>query len=534
MSQTEPKSPLRRGPWILIVVAVGIAAITILGRSVWLPLIEKSDSQADHSVALADDHHDHGSDDPHHEGEDHDHETDHHAEDDHDHESDHHEGDGHDHDADDHHDEGDGHDHDAEDHHDEGDGHDHDADDHDDHDHAHEDHVTVHISENGLKNIGFVPYAVEPTLYDKKLRLPAIVVERPGRSQLHITAPLTGIVTEIHSVTGEAVEPGQPLFEMRLTHEELVAAQRGYLRNAENLDVVNREIKRLSALGEGVIAGRRILEQQYEKQKLEASLHAEEQAMLLHGITQPQIDEILETRRLFRSITVRAPEHAHGCDRCRTPHPFQIQRLGVAQGEQVEAGHELGVLADHCELHIEGMAFEDDAPLIRQAAQAGREVTAKLLAGNTPSPMLAGLEVLYVADQIDPNTRAFKVYLSLPNEMALDKTTTAGKRYIEWVYKPGQRMQLRVPVETWENQLVLPTSAIVDEGAEAYVYRQESDHFDQVPVHVLHRDQDSVVIANDGALSHGDVVAGSGAYQMHLALKNKSGGGIDPHAGHNH
>ena len=32
----------------------------------------------------------------------------------------------------------------------------------------------------------------------------------------------------------------------------------------------------------------------------------------------------------------------------------------------------------------------------------------------------------------------------------------------------------------------------------------------------------------------GDVVAGSGAYQIHLALKNKAGGGIDPHAGHNH
>jgi hypothetical protein len=29
-------------------------------------------------------------------------------------------------------------------------------------------------------------------------------------------------------------------------------------------------------------------------------------------------------------------------------------------------------------------------------------------------------------------------------------------------------------------------------------------------------------------------VAGRGAYQMNLALKNQAGGGIDPHAGHNH
>jgi hypothetical protein len=55
-----------------------------------------------------------------------------------------------------------------------------------------------------------------------------------------------------------------------------------------------------------------------------------------------------------------------------------------------------------------------------------------------------------------------------------------------------------------------------------------------VAVHVEHRDGDSAVIANDGAVAVGDVLAGKGAYQMHLALKNKSGGGIDPHAGHNH
>ena len=32
----------------------------------------------------------------------------------------------------------------------------------------------------------------------------------------------------------------------------------------------------------------------------------------------------------------------------------------------------------------------------------------------------------------------------------------------------------------------------------------------------------------------GDVVAARGAYQMHLALKNQAGGGVDPHAGHSH
>ena len=42
------------------------------------------------------------------------------------------------------------------------------------------------------------------------------------------------------------------------------------------------------------------------------------------------------------------------------------------------------------------------------------------------------------------------------------------------------------------------------------------------------------MIANDGSLFPGDKIALTGAHQMQIALKNKSGGGVDPHAGHSH
>jgi cobalt-zinc-cadmium efflux system membrane fusion protein len=405
------------------------------------------------------------------------------------------------------------------------------------HNHGHEGHsesASIELSDKGLKNIGFEPYSIEPSAYERTLTLPAIVVERPGRSQVHVTAPLTGIVTTIHAVNGEAVEPGAPLFELRLTHEELVTAQRDYLTTQANLGIVEQEIARLEGLGEGVIAGKRILEQEYEKQKLEVALLAEEQAMLLHGLSEEQITEVRQSRRLFRSLTVRAPALADAGSACQGPHLFTVQRLGVAKGEQVEVGHELAVLSDHCELHVEGQAFEDDASRIRTAADARKSVSARLLKGESPGAVVKGLEVLYVADQIDPESRALKVYLRLANQVAADRSGGDGKRFVEWRYKPGQRMQIGIPVETWENQLVLPATAVVDEGAEAYAYRQNGDHFDQVAVHVLYRDQDSLVIANDGALFPGDTIAGEGAYQMHLAIKNKAGGGVDPHAGHNH
>jgi hypothetical protein len=107
-------------------------------------------------------------------------------------------------------------------------------------------------------------------------------------------------------------------------------------------------------------------------------------------------------------------------------------------------------------------------------------------------------------------------------------------RFVSWRYRPGQRLQLRVPVEKWEKQIVLPVDAIATSGAEHFVYVQNGGHFDQVPVTVIYRDQFSVVIANNGAVFPGDVVARRGAHQMLMAIKNKAGGGIDPHAGHNH
>ena len=124
--------------------------------------------------------------------------------------------------------------------------------------------------------------------------------------------------------------------------------------------------------------------------------------------------------------------------------------------------------------------------------------------------------------------------MTLPNRVVRRDTTPDGRGFVYWQFKPGQRTQVRIPVEEWTDRIVLPVEAVAQEGAEAYVFEANDDHFDRRPVHVEYRDQEWVVIANDGSLQLGNTVAMSGAHQMQLALKNKAGGGVDPHAGHNH
>ncbi len=95
-------------------------------------------------------------------------------------------------------------------------------------------------------------------------------------------------------------------------------------------------------------------------------------------------------------------------------------------------------------------------------------------------------------------------------------------------------MEVRIPTtDVMKNKIVLPAEAVVVEGPNAFVFEQNGDNFDRIDVHVLYRDKDFAVLENDGKLI-GSTLAMNAAYDMHLALKNQSGGAIDPHAGHNH
>jgi cobalt-zinc-cadmium efflux system membrane fusion protein len=403
-----------------------------------------------------------------------------------------------------------------------------------DHLHATAEQKSVQVSDAGLQNIGYQPTTVKLAPFERSITAPAIVVERPGKSQVHVTAPFTGILTKINILQGQAVAPRSELFEVRLTHEELVTAQQEYLKTAESLDVTDREIARLQSVGEGVIAGRLVLEQQYEKQKLEAALRAAEQALLLHGLTETQVTAILSTRKLLRSLNVLAPDQGADGEVFGDDHSYHVQDLPVSLGQQIEVGQELCVLADHCELYVEGRAFEDDAEQLRDAIRQGWTVAATLLSDDDQPQRIEGLKLLYLSDTIDPESRAFRFYLSLPNDVAFDQKGPEGRRYIEWRFKPGQRMELQIPVERWESQIVLPRDAVVEEGAERFVYRQNGKEFERVPVHVEFRDGNSAVVSKSGKLFPGDIIAGKGAYQMHLQMKNKAGSGVDAHAGHSH
>lgn len=404
------------------------------------------------------------------------------------------------------------------------------------HDHGgHNSANSIEMSPQARKNIGLQVTKIELQPFVKSITVPGMVVERPGHSIIEVTAPMTGVITRIYLTEGEAIEPGQKLFDLRLTHEELVQLQAEFLQTAEELGVIAREIKRIEQITQdGALPGKQLLERKYEQQKQEAVLRSKRQALLLHGLTNTQIDAILESRELLKDLTVFAPSANNDAGMSALPSVFQVQSLKTAQGQHVSAGDTLVILANHAELYIEGEAFERDVADISRAVDAESNVSAVMETEGSKPEVVSNLRVLYLSAKVNPEKRTLDFFVKLPNEKQRDTKSEDGQRFIAWKFRPGQRVQLHIPVETLPDRIVLPIDSLAQDGVETYVFTPNGDHFDRRSVHVEFRDTRSAVIANDGSVFPGDMVAISGAQQLQLALKNKSGGGIDPHAGHNH
>ena len=443
-------------------------------------------------------------------------------------------------------------------------GHDHGAEGHDGHaghDHAaHDENTALELNAQALKNLGLTSDYLKPIAlsdYKRTITIPAIVAAKPGRTQIRVSSPLSGVVMHVHAVTGEAVTAGELLFEVRLTYEDLVDTQTQFLKTLSELDVERREIARLEEVTQsGAISAKTLLERKYSRDKTEASLAATREALKLHGLSSAQVTTIETERKLLRDLAIVAPDidsHSNNEEmrlsrlpfrpasfQSKTeqlaafkPRPLIIEDLKIQKGQGVTSGEMLCSLSDFSQLYIEGQAFEQDAPTVALAAQNGWMIDA-IVQSTTGKELVQGLKLAFVGNSVDPASRTLSFFVELPNQVLRDETNTDGQRFLTWKFRIGQRLQLQVPVEVWKDQIVLPVDAVVKDGADWYAFQQNGDHFDRIAVHVKHRDQTSVVIDNDGVLFPGDVVALRAAHQLQMALKNKSGGGVDPHAGHNH
>ncbi len=439
----------------------------------------------------------------------------------------------------------------------------------DDHDHdahaGHDDANSITLSLQARANLRLKTQPLSVQTYVDYIEVPGVVTGWPGRTHIAITSPLTGVINSINVSRGELITSGTPLFTLRLTHQDLVNTQEAFLSQLGQLDVEEKEIQRLAqASSSGAIAGKSRLAREYERDKLLASIRAGRQSLLLHGLSEEQIRQIERRRELVREVTVYAPIvhednslHHDSLDEANdrltnSPsaeiaalqpptmlHPGHLElemlvtELSARRGESVEAGQQLAQLSDYTQLLIEGHAYQRDADALRSSAKTGAALQAVWDTSGGEKHVVDDLNVVYIGNEIDRDSRLLPFYVSLDNEM--ERSEQRGdKTYVSWRYKPGERLTLRLPVASVNNAIVVPKEALAEEGPERYLFVEKGGRFDRVPVVVIARDSVSVAVKNNGQVWPGQTIATSGAHQLQMAMKNKAGGAVDPHAGHDH
>lgn len=399
---------------------------------------------------------------------------------------------------------------------------------------------TLKMSEQARKNLGLVSKPARPQAYWRTIEVPGEIVDRPGYSDRGVTSPAVGVVTEVHAFPGDTVKPGARLFTLRLFSEYLQNTQAELFKATREVQLITEQYARLEALAKsGGVPEVRLIELDNQLRRQKALIQSCQQDLLTRGLNPEQIKSVADGT-FVSTIDVVAPPVIDHTAKANEIQPvafestgsnvdglaYEVQELNVELGQQVQAGQLLSTLANHQALFIEGHAFKREASFLAKAAENKWPIRCTFAEDDQIDwPAFdQTLEIRHLANSINSVTRTFNFFIPLLNQSrSYDKDN---QTFIVWRFRPGQRVRLQVPVEELKDVLVLPSAAIVREGPEAYVFQQNGDLFNRLPVHVLHEDRLQIVLANDGSVKSGLYLAQSAAASLNRVLKAQAASGI--------
>lgn len=265
---------------------------------------------------------------------------------------------------------------------------------------------------------------------------------------------------------GDYVAKGKPLYD--LYSEELNNAKQEYILASE----------RRSAFGSDAVID------------VDQLLQGARNKLLLWGMTEGQIQELLKTRKASATTTVYSPAAGY------------ITDLLLREGDYVMEGGTIVKLADLNTLWAEAQVYASQLSM--------------LISGSTAIvrlPDMDGKEVRgrieFVNPEISPDTRINLVRVSIPN--------------------PGNRLRPGMPAyvvleSPKRSSLSVPIDAVIRSGKGAQVWVRTGTHtFRSVTVRTgLETDERIEIVSG---LNEGDVVVTSGAYLLHSEHVFRKGAG---------
>jgi len=264
----------------------------------------------------------------------------------------------------------------------------------------------------------------------RELTTPAVIEAVPGLTA-RIFPPVSGHLVKLSAQLGDRVSRGEVL--ATINSPDYMSAQSDYARARSTLDLTERNLRRQKELLEAKIAARRDVEQaQNDYDSARSSLLAAEGRLRAYGID-PARDRPEDPLVLRSPVAGRVIDVAAGIGEFRS-----------------DTTAPLMTIADLSTVWLTASVQEKDVRFVSK----GQEVRAALAA--YPGELVAG-RVLAVGEILDPDTRATKVRVALPNPEAR--------------YRPGMYATVTF-LGFPEPRLTVPTSALVQIGNAAFVFQQ--------------------------------------------------------------
>ena len=417
----------------------------------------------------------------------------------------------------------------------------------------------VELTATSQQSMGLQTGRIAYQEYQSTFDLPAFVREIPGASDLHVSSRFAGLVKRVFISEGQTVRPGQPVLEIDLTGDLLATAQSELLDALQQISIVEQEITRLEpTVRSGGVANKTLIQKKYDRDLLAAKVETKSQELLVRGISQPQIDEMIGSKKLLRTVTITVPENLippqlnAGGMLDHAPEAFVVERLLAKPGTMTNVGDSICELSFHAVVVVEGQAYEKDLPRIRQAISD--QVPLHISIGpDGLEEHIPHQRIAFLSNHVDAETNTYPFYLYLNNESLVQ--TAYGDQdtnFISWKWKPGQRAHVEVPDQQFQKCVVIRAHALAIDGLNHYVFRwmessstttahedepmepEEDDHelldeYQAIEVVVRHMDRYHVVIEKGDRLNVGDRIAFNNAGQLLFAMQAGSGGGHDHH-----
>ena len=277
----------------------------------------------------------------------------------------------------------------------------------------------VHLTPAQLTTFGVTFGTVEQRTLSTEVRTVGTVTMDESRVA-SVTPKINGYVERLYvNTTGQRVQRGEPLAEVY--SPELLAAQEELL--------VARRLER--TMGQSAVPG--------VPSSTGELLAAARRRLRLWDVSEAQIDDVLRTGRVRRTVTLYAPVSG------------VVTEKKVVLGQSVQAGMELYAVADLSAVWVDVQVRESEAGDLRVGTGADLEFA------TYPGRSYKG-RVTFLYPTVAEQTRTVRARVSVAN--------TDGR------LKPGMYATVRLTSPT-RSALTVPRAAVVQTGERAVVFMDE-------------------------------------------------------------